>query len=150
MLTASAGATVMEDAPSGMRLVSLWGQGWTCGATDCQRTDPLPPSASYPPIYVMVSVSKTATGTQTDVALVAGFGFQNASATDPTPLNLSNPCDANRDAVVSAADVQYMINEALGLRTAWDDVNGYGVVNVADVQTVLNGVRQIPGACPAI
>jgi ABC-type branched-subunit amino acid transport system substrate-binding protein len=38
---------------------------------------------------------------------------------------------------VNVADVQSMINQALGAAQAIDDINQDGVINVADVQVVI-------------
>jgi hypothetical protein len=57
---------------------------------------------------------------------------QTASLTLP-----SNRCDPTGNGSADAADAQYLINEALGLRTAADDLNGDGRVNVVDVQIVI-------------
>jgi hypothetical protein len=49
-----------------------------------------------------------------------------------------NLCDINLDGVVNVADVQLIINEALGVRQATNDLNSDGAVNVADVQIDIN------------
>jgi len=55
-------------------------------------------------------------------------------------LQFPNPCDVNKDGLQNAADVQTLINEALGLTMALDDLDGDGAVTVVDVQTVTNAV----------
>ena len=47
-------------------------------------------------------------------------------------------CDLKQNGSINVADVQLMINEALGGATAANDLNGDGVVNVIDVQIELN------------
>ena len=47
-------------------------------------------------------------------------------------------CDVNKDGTVTVADVQLMINMALGLTTDQCDLNGDGKVDIADVQIVIN------------
>jgi hypothetical protein len=49
-------------------------------------------------------------------------------------------CDVTQDANPSVADVQGIINEALGLTAAIDDLTKDGVVNAADIQIVINAV----------
>jgi hypothetical protein len=44
----------------------------------------------------------------------------------------------NKDGTVTVADVQLMINMALGLTTDQCDLNGDGKVDIADVQIVIN------------
>jgi hypothetical protein len=47
-------------------------------------------------------------------------------------------CDTNADAIISVADVQWIIDEVLGMASAVDDLNGDEVVNIVDVQIVIN------------
>jgi hypothetical protein len=49
-------------------------------------------------------------------------------------------CDVTQDASPSVADVQGIINEALGVTAAIDDLNKDGVVNAPDIQIVINAV----------
>ncbi len=48
------------------------------------------------------------------------------------------PCDINTDGSANVADVQLIINEALGVSPPTHDLNHDGTVNVADVQKVIN------------
>ena len=41
---------------------------------------------------------------------------------------------------MTLADVQTIVNQALGTTPAVDDLNGNGVVNVVDIQKVINAV----------
>jgi probable HAF family extracellular repeat protein len=47
-------------------------------------------------------------------------------------------CDINADQVTNVADVQLIVNEALGVALSVHDLNRDGVVNVADIQKVIN------------
>jgi hypothetical protein len=49
-------------------------------------------------------------------------------------------CNVTGDSQPSVADVQQIINEALGALPAKNDLNGDGVTNVIDVQIVVNDV----------
>lgn len=67
----------------------------------------------------------------------------------------TSPCDVDHNGTVTVADVQTMINEALGTSPAADDLNGDGVVNVVDVQIVSDAVLDLgcntgSGTAPAI
>ncbi len=72
----------------------------------------------------------------------------NCSATDGSGNLLATPCtagtirylscDIGHFGTTNVADVQLIINEALGVSPAADDLNGDGTVNVADVQIVIN------------
>jgi streptogramin lyase len=60
------------------------------------------------------------------------------SAPHSVTANFVSACVLTNDASPSVADVQSMVNEALGIVAATDDLNGDGVVNVVDAQLVLN------------
>jgi hypothetical protein len=47
-------------------------------------------------------------------------------------------CDISQTASTNVADVQLIVNEALGVATPADDLNNDGVSNIADVQIVIN------------
>jgi hypothetical protein len=47
-------------------------------------------------------------------------------------------CDLKQTGTITVADVQLIINEALGVSPAVNDLNGDGVVNVIDVQIEIN------------
>jgi len=47
-------------------------------------------------------------------------------------------CDLNQDGAVNVADVQLMMNQALGTATCAADLNGDGNCNVVDVQRIVN------------
>ncbi len=51
-----------------------------------------------------------------------------------------NPCEVTLDTRPSAFDVQQIVNEALGLSQASDDLNQDGSVNAVDAQIVMNAV----------
>ena len=55
------------------------------------------------------------------------------------PLSIS-ACATTGDGAPSVADVQSVINEALGTKTAVNDFNNDGAVNVVDIQTVIDAV----------
>lgn len=54
-------------------------------------------------------------------------------------------CDINDDGGVDVADVQQIINQALGISLPGCDLNGDGAINVADVQIVINAA--LGGGC---
>jgi hypothetical protein len=47
-------------------------------------------------------------------------------------------CDINQDGAISIADVQLIVNEALGLAPAVNDLDGDNVVDIVDVQIEIN------------
>ena len=65
-------------------------------------------------------------------------GWTSANAMDVTTI--VSPCAVTNDGSASVADVQKVINEALGIVRAIDDLNKDGVVNSVDLQIVMNAV----------
>lgn len=57
-----------------------------------------------------------------------------------TKADLPSKCDVNQDGATTVADVQFVINQALGLALAANDLSGDSVVNVLDVQIDMNSV----------
>jgi hypothetical protein len=55
-------------------------------------------------------------------------------------VNTTMACNITGDTMTSAADVQTMVNEALGILYPHNDLNGDGIVNVADMQIVIESV----------
>jgi hypothetical protein len=54
------------------------------------------------------------------------------------PVLQYSPCDLKENGTISVADVQLIINEALGVAPAVNDLAATGVVNVVDVQIEIN------------
>ena len=82
--------TATDTLPSGLTLVSMAGDGWTCAGNSCMRSDSLAAAASYPPITVTVNVAQNATSPQVNSASVSGGASAPASATDSTIIDV--PC----------------------------------------------------------
>lgn len=61
------------------------------------------------------------------------------SVTAPGPS--FNPCDLKLNGNVNVSDAQLVVNEALGLTEAVDDLNGDSAVNIVDLQIEINGAR---------
>jgi len=83
-------------------------------------------------------------------------GWSNGATTNPLQLTMNAPvsitanfdipgatCTMTGDATASSSDVQFMVNEALGIVAANSDLTGDGVVNVADVQRVANAATNL-------
>jgi hypothetical protein len=52
----------------------------------------------------------------------------------------ANPCLVGSNGTTTISSLQLIMNEALGVTNAVDDLNGDGVVNVADVEAISNAV----------
>ncbi len=49
-------------------------------------------------------------------------------------------CDFTGDNATNVADVQFMVNEAVGAAAPNSDLNRDGVVNIADIQKLIDAV----------
>jgi hypothetical protein len=91
--------------------------------------------------------------TNTGVAPVSNLGVATGSAVGASTISATlgtvsgstaltvlarSKCDTNADNATNVADVQWILNEVLGVTPAVDDLNGDGVVNIVDVQIVIN------------
>ena len=52
-------------------------------------------------------------------------------------------CTMTGDSAASVADVQFIVNEALGIVPANNDLNNDGLVNITDIQMVLNAAMNL-------
>jgi len=86
------------------------------------------------------TVTLVALGTCTIQATQAGN--KNYSAATPVyqsfQVTQGSLCDVQHNGDINVADVQLIINEALGVTPAVNDLNGDRVVNVSDVQIEIN------------
>jgi uncharacterized repeat protein (TIGR01451 family) len=131
--------TVTETLPSGLSLVSMMagtGSGWSCSSNECTNIGVLAGGSSYLPITVTVNVADNAAASVTNAVSASGGGSATANATDTTAIR--SVCDINQYGTTTVADVQAMINAALGSAAAAYDLNHDDVVNVVDVQLVIN------------
>ncbi len=75
------------------------------------------------------------------------FIYASASGTSTFTASLQTSstaaCDITGDTTTSVTDVQAEVSEALGIAPALNDLNGDGVVNVADLQVVANSVLNL-------
>ena len=85
----NATVTVTDTVSTGLTLVSMAGNGWTCTGNTCSRSDPLNGGASYPVITVTVNVASNAPSTLTNQVSVSGGGSASASATSTVSLGPS-------------------------------------------------------------
>jgi uncharacterized protein (TIGR03437 family) len=82
---------VTETLPTGMTLVQMIGDGWTCSSNTCTRSDALLATLSYPQITVIVNVSSTAATPLNSTATVSGGSSASNTATDVTIVNTTAP-----------------------------------------------------------
>ncbi len=140
---------VTETVPQGFTSVAMVGTGWNCSnnGTSCTRTDPLPPGVSYPALTATVNVASNAPASLANQVTVAGGGSATASASDSTTVFYYSSCDVGQHGspavTATVADVQQLLNEALGIAPPVSDLSNDGVVSVADVQIVMNAVLNL-------
>jgi thermitase len=98
----------------------------------------LAPSANAS-VHVTSATSNASCGQYVNNASVMAANAASALASATTSVQCgSSACAVKGDQVTSILDVQWMINEALGLVAAANDLNSDGVVNVADIEIVIN------------
>ena len=78
-------------------------------------------------------------GQTLSVAFTPSDTTDYSSASASTTINvIPTPCDLAQNGNIDVADVQRFLNEAQGVISAANDLNGDGVVNVVDVQIGIN------------
>jgi hypothetical protein len=75
--------------------------------------------------------------------LVGNIESPKTTADASTTVVIAGSCNVTGDAGAGVSDVQSMINQALGILPAVNDLNGDGAVNVADVQLVMNAALNL-------
>jgi uncharacterized repeat protein (TIGR01451 family) len=140
-IATSGTVTLTETLPAGVTLASMaGGTDWTCppGGTTCTTNVVLGAGASYSPITVTVNVNANAPASLTNQVSVSGGGSATALASDLT--SVSGLCDVTKDGATTIADVQALINQALGKTLAANDLNQDGMVDVVDVEIAMKAV----------
>jgi hypothetical protein len=64
----------------------------------------------------------------------ANLGGTTTVTNSSSEAAVTNPCDIKQNGSIGVADVQLIVNQALGVAGAVSDLNGDGLVNVVDVQ----------------
>jgi subtilase family serine protease len=94
----------------------------------------------------VATVTLVAVGTCTVQATQAGNTSYSPAPSVNQSFQVEARCDVTGDSAASVADVQLMINEALGVAPAVNDLNHDGVIDVVDVQRVIDAVLLL--SCP--
>lgn len=108
-------------------------------------------TSSVPWITLAPPVSGSGNGT-IGLAVAANTGGQTRTGVltagwQSVQVTQSSLCDLQHDGTTDVTDVQLVINEALGITRAVDDMNQDGVVNLIDVQIEIDASLQL--GCPA-
>jgi uncharacterized repeat protein (TIGR01451 family) len=134
----SSSVKVTEQLPSGLYLVGMSGIGWDCTAiTSCSSSQVLNGGANSSPITITVDVDAQASSPQASQVTVSGGGSPNAIGADPTPI-APFTCAVSGDVTAGLSDVNYILQEVLGLTPPKDDLNRDLVINILDAQKVVN------------
>jgi len=120
--------TVTETVPTGMKLVSMAGTGWTCptGGNTCSRSDALNAGSTYPAIAVTVNVASNAPPQVTNQVTVSGGGSASASAGDLTAIAVSGAVPTI-SLVANAAGESPVIAP-----NAWGEIKGVNLAPAGD------------------
>jgi hypothetical protein len=89
-------------------------------------------------------VANSAPASLTNQLTLSGGGSPPASVGDLTTITPINACDIDRNGLNNVADVQLIVNQALGTSRAINDLDQDGVVTVVDVQIVINAALLLP------
>ncbi len=117
---------------SGGSVSPATGQFYDSGTSIAVTATPTPP-------YAFSSWSGSATGTANPITVTMN-GAESVTGSFGLPVL---PCQPTGDQAPSVADVQLIVNQALGAGTAANDLNGDGVVNVVDIQIVINAALSL-------
>ena len=103
--------------------------------------------------YYNSGATVTLTATPNSPLVFTGWSDSVTSAFNPLQTTMNTPvsvtaifdvpgptCTMTGDATASVADAQFIVNEALGVIAANNDLNGDGMVNIVDVQQVIGAV----------
>ena len=154
--------TVTDTLPSGLTLVSMTGNNWTCSANTCTRNDALVGGFSYDPIAVTVNVAANAASPQVNLASVSGGGSASADTSDSTIIGSGSGGQTGTPAitsggVVSASAFGEFASAAPG---SWIEIYGAslasgsrpwqtGDFNGVNAPTMLDGTSVTIGGQPA-
>jgi uncharacterized repeat protein (TIGR01451 family) len=114
--------TVTDTIPTGLTLVSMAGDGWTCTTLPtCTRSDVLAAGSSYPAITVTVSVASNSPLYVTNQVTVSGGGSAPASGSDtnlvlpPSGQYLISTYAGGTPTPTAAAAIGYPLSEPAGV-----------------------------------
>ena len=75
--------------------------------------------------------------------VITGAAGGTSFTMDDMTVSPFSQCDLTQGGTANAADVQRVINEALGVGTATDDLNQDGMVNVVDIQIEISAALSL-------
>jgi hypothetical protein len=132
---------VTPNPPAGLTVISMSGSTWNCAPNGayCILAGPLSPNQSTPPLTITVSVAEDVPSRLVNqVILSAGGILPGRSPVISGSTTIVTPCDLSAQGNTTVADVQTVMNQALGETAPTYDLNQDGLVNVLDVQIEIN------------
>jgi len=98
--------------------------------------------------WIAIDSANTGTGSQSVAYSVAANTGGRRSGTmavagQTVSVTQEGGCNVTGDSQTSVADIQSIINQALGMFAAYNDLTGKGAVNVTDVQIVMNAALNL-------
>jgi uncharacterized repeat protein (TIGR01451 family) len=145
---------VSEILPSGLSLVTMAGDGWSCASTTCTRSDVLAAGGSYPPITATVNVAANAVSPLVNTVTVSGGSSASASASDSALITgapiLSINCSHDGDFTLGQQQAVYSLTvgnansvaagSTSGTVTVTDTLpSGFGLVSMAGTGWTCSG-----------
>jgi len=97
-------------------------------------------SSASASVHITSATSTSSCKAYANTATVSAGNVSALQSTASSSVQCSISCTVSGDSSPSVADVQMMINEALGLRGPSNDLNFDGIISVTDVQIVINAV----------
>ena len=139
--------TLTDHSDEGTTPTSISGIGWSCTlstlASTCSRSDPLAAGASYPPVYLTVTVGANVNGFVSNSAEVSvgsennvvGYGLSTARIRFPTNVTLT--ATPNPSALGQAATLTALVTNGTGIVTFYDGITILGVSAISSGRAVL-------------
>jgi hypothetical protein len=122
-----------------MTLVSMSGGAWNCPsrASYCISAAPFLPVVPLAPLTITVSVGTDVPSSLTGQVILSAGGL-SASLKVSGTASIITPCDHYAVGNTTVSDVQFVVNEALGVAAFTRDLNEDGNINVVDVQIAID------------
>jgi len=143
----AANVLLTEPFPSTLTVNSVSIEQGTCGTSSNTVTCNIGTMPSGTTATATITATVNAAGDLSTTATVS------SSTADPNPANNSSTltlistayskCDINQDGVTTVLDAQGIVDEALGIASPANDLNGSGGIDVVDVQIVVNAILNL-------
>ena len=133
--------TVTETIPTGLTLVSMLGDGWTCNANICTRSDSLAAGQIWPTITVIVNVASNAPASVINTVKVTGGGSSSSVSNDTTLITGTLPTNPPNLSVAAKQNATFTKGEAAALFTLTVS-NAKGAGSTSGVVSVTESLPQ--------